>query len=203
MIGVDKAFRVLCSIQKPDGTEVQLDKRYVQADQGSDMNVISAGLVRHLHLDLHSLAEVGFKGLSMRTADHRDTVLHHWVWLRVIVEGIIREIRCFMAPEVTSITSTGETEYLSLILGLPWLYSVDALISIRQSTIMVDDASIGETVRGAVDPELVFYKDHNLLMYPKSVMTVPEKAEDVESSNSESSDSEDDLSNVEDPRQSF
>ncbi len=43
------------------------------------MNVISTGLVRHLSLELHSLSEVGFKGLSMRTADHRETILHHWL----------------------------------------------------------------------------------------------------------------------------
>lgn len=46
MIGNDKAFRIPCSIQKSDGSTVHLDKSYVQADQGSDMNVISNGLVK-------------------------------------------------------------------------------------------------------------------------------------------------------------
>lgn len=77
MIAMEKAFRFLCTILKPDGTTAVLDKKHTQADQGSDMNVISAGLVRFLALQLHSLEEVGFRGLSMRTADHRETILNH------------------------------------------------------------------------------------------------------------------------------
>ena len=170
LVEVDKAFRIQCTIYKPDGTVVVLEQKLTQADQGSEMNVISAGLVRFLGLHLHSLEEVGFKGLSMRTADHRETVLQHWVWLRVSVEGIVRDIRCFVAPELPHTTSSGEIEYLSLILGIPWLYSVDGQISVRQSRILVGDASIGEQVRAVTGPELVFCKDHNLLMYPKTAL---------------------------------
>ena len=204
MLGVDKAFRVPCTIHNQDGSEVQLDKHYVQADQGSDMNVISSGLAKKLNLTLRPLSEVGFQGLSMRTADHRETLLHHWVWVRVAVEGIMRDIRCFVAPAITNITSAGETEHLSLILGLPWLFAVDAIISIRQSSIMVGDTSIGETLRTVVGPELVFCKDHNLLMYPKSALAAPSRIEELESQDSSdsSSDGDDELSDVEDP-QSF
>lgn len=48
-----------------------------QADQGSDLNVISTGLATKLGLQLQSLDLVGFRGLTMRTADHKDTQLHH------------------------------------------------------------------------------------------------------------------------------
>ena len=78
MLGVDKAFRVPCVIVTPDGSTVPLDKRYVQANQGSDMNVLSTGLAKKLNLTLRPLSEVGFQGLSMRTADHRETLLYHW-----------------------------------------------------------------------------------------------------------------------------
>lgn len=111
------------------------------------MNAICADLVRYLGLQLQPLEKVGFKGLSMRTADHRESVLQHWVWLRLAVEGIVRDIRCFVAPELPHTIAAGHTEYLSLILGLPWLYSVDAHISIRQSRFMIGDTTIGETVR--------------------------------------------------------
>ena len=37
---------------------------------------------------IQALADIGFKGLSMRTADHRDTVLEHWVRLHVAVERV-------------------------------------------------------------------------------------------------------------------
>ena len=114
----------------------------------------------------------------------------------------MRDIRCFIAPEVTSITPTGETEYLSLILGLPWLFAVDAIISIRQSAIMVGDTSLGETRRTVISPELVFCKDHNLLIYPKSALAAPSRVEEVESQDSsDSSDNGDDeLSDIEDPK---
>lgn len=206
LVGVDKAFRVPSMIKKPNGAEVKLEKSQTQADQGSDMNVLSTGLVRMLGLPKYLLSDIGFKGLSMRTADHRDTVLQHWVWLHIGVEGIWRNIRCFVAPEVVAVTESGRAEYLSLILGIPWLYSVDASISIRQSTIFIGDRTIGEEVRGVVGPEMVFCKDHNLLMYPKAAMATPKglpeslpKATVIEldSSDSSSSDSEDDLSDIE------
>ena len=37
LLGVDKAFRVPCTIFNHDGSEVRLDKCYVQADQSSNM----------------------------------------------------------------------------------------------------------------------------------------------------------------------
>lgn len=75
MAGHDKAFRIPVKVTQADGKVVEIDKKYVQADQGSDMNDVSTGLAKTLKLDLHSPAEVGFKGLSMRTADHRETIL--------------------------------------------------------------------------------------------------------------------------------
>ncbi|KAF6238773.1 hypothetical protein HO173_003280 [Letharia columbiana] len=77
MIAVEKAFRIPSTIFKPEGTTMLLEKKYTQGDQGSDMNVVSMGLVRFLGLQLRLLEEVGFKGLSMRTADHRETVLEY------------------------------------------------------------------------------------------------------------------------------
>ena len=81
-----------------------------------------------------------------------------------------------------------------------------AHISIRQSTILIGDRSVGEETRSVVGPEMVFCKDHNLLMYPKSAMistkvdpkqwalpkaTVEEVSDSSESSE-ESSDEDDD-----------
>ena len=203
LVGSEKAFRVPSVVRKPKGEEVELEKGRTQADQGSDMNVISQGMVRFLGLELHLLSDIGFKGLSMRTADYRDTVLMYWVWLDIGVEGIWRKIRCFVAPEVVSVNEAGRAEYLSLILGIPWLYSVDASISIRLSTIFVGDRTIGEEVREVVGPELVFCHDHNLLMYPKAAMmqSLPQATVeeiDESASSSESSDSGDELSDIDD-----
>ena len=72
MGAVEKAWRwrVPCSVTNPHGGEVNLDRQYNQVNQGSEMSVISVGMVIHLDLAKRSLAEVGFKGFSMRTADH-------------------------------------------------------------------------------------------------------------------------------------
>ena len=210
LMGLEKAFRVPSVVRKPDGTEVKIEKSQNQTDQGSDMNVISQGMVNYLKLPMQLLSDLGFKGLTMRTADHRETELIYWVWLMIAVEGIWRNIRCFVAPEIASVAESGKSEYISLILGIPWLHSVDAHISIRQSAIFIGDRSIGEEVRSIVGPEMVFCKDHNLLMYPKSAMVstdariaakqraLPQAiVEEIEEESSESSES-DDLSEIED-----
>lgn len=97
-------------------------------------------------------------------------------------------------------------------MGIPWLYSVNAQLSIRHSKIEVGDPSIGETVREVVGLELVYCHDHNLLMYPNGVLadfmvarphhhrTPHVTVEEFDSSESSSSEeSEDELSDVEDP----
>jgi hypothetical protein len=171
------------------------------------MNVNSVGRTKKLGLALRSLEEVGSKGLSMRTADYRKTMLLHWIWLRVSIEGIVRDIRCFVAPELPHVDGHRRTEYMSLILGLPWVYLVDAKISIRESTTTVGDVRAGETVRDMIGPELVFCKNNNLLMYSRSVMVVPSPVtvedDTSSSSKSDSSDSESDVEEVRRPEVHF
>lgn len=111
-----------------------------------------------------------------------------------------------MAPEL--VTLSGETGYLSLILGIPWLWSVNAIIAMRDSKILVGDPSQGEAIREVTGPKLVFCKEHNLLMYPKSALAAGKaKANaayvETDSESSSSSDSEDDLSEVEDSKPPF
>jgi hypothetical protein len=77
---------------------------------------------------------------------------------------------------------------------------VNAFISIRKFKIIIDDVSIDETVREVIDFELIFCKNHNLLMYSKSVMIISKKNSIVENeSNSSDFDSfSDDLFDVND-----
>ena len=70
-----------------------------------------------------------------------------------------------------SVIESERSEYLSLIFGIFWFYSIDASISIRQFIIFIGDIFIGEQMRGIVGPEMVFCKDHNLLIYFKAVMS--------------------------------
>lgn len=118
------------------------------------------GLAQKLNLELLSLDLVGFRGLTVRTADHKDTPLQFWVWLEVGVQQLWGKVRCFVSPSLVNPLSSIGTEPLSLLLGIPWLYSVNAEISVRNSTIKIDDPSL-EEVRDVVGPELVFCNDHN------------------------------------------
>ena len=205
MKNADKALSIPAVVTKLDFTTIALQRAYVQADQGTNINVISQGLVRMLKLDLRPLSEIEFKGQSMRTADHRDTVLYYYVWPRLSVEGVQRDIRCFVAPEVITYTPKVEREYLCLILGIPWLWMVDARISIRGSRILVGATSAGETPRPVQGPELVFCEWCNLLIYHKDVISPPDRIEEGDASEDDDEDDdeddEDDPSDAEEPEQ--
>ena len=194
--GAEKAFRIPSTVKTGDGSDLTLEKKETQADQGSEMNVVSGAMVRKVGAKLRPLAEVGFEGLTMQTADHFEAMLEYYIGFDLCVEGIWRYVRCFVAPEVR-----GRPQEPRILLGLPWLYSVNAFISVRQSTIQIGDPSIGEHVRCITGPELVYHKDHNMIMYPKSIVrpvgTVTE-LDDSDSSDSSSDQSEDDLSDVDD-----
>lgn len=78
-----------------------LDRKYDQVDQGSEMSLILVGMVSHLGVAKRSLVEVGFKGLTMRTADHREPLLYYWALLTTTLSGIRHEVRCFVSPQLT------------------------------------------------------------------------------------------------------
>ena len=52
------------------------------------MNVISTAMAQKLQLPFHTLSSIGFAGITMRTADHVETPLFHWVELNTNVAGI-------------------------------------------------------------------------------------------------------------------
>ena len=64
MVGAEKAFRIPGTV-RAGRVETRLDKREIQADQGSDMNVMSAPMVRKLKLTPRRLSDIGFKGLTI------------------------------------------------------------------------------------------------------------------------------------------
>jgi hypothetical protein len=200
IIEMNKVFRISCFVIKSSDEIIALNKQYTQTNQKSDMNVISMNWARRLDLQLRDLAEMKFRELFMKTADNHDTILYHWVWVRVFVAEILRDIRCFVVSKIMQIIVVDQIEHLSLILRLSWLYSVDAFISIRKFKITIDDVTIDETMRKVVSFELVFCKNHNLLMYSKFVMTSSEKNSIVEDvfESSDSDFSENDLFDVND-----
>ena len=83
---------------------------------------------------------------------------------------------CLLRPSKLSVLAAFRIQLLrnsggfGPILGIPWLYSMDAKISVRRFTLAVGDITMGEEVREAIGPEMIFCKDHSLIMYPKSAM---------------------------------
>jgi len=86
--GKDKQYRLESQIRTKDNRVLDLPRDMTQADQGSDICVVSLGLVNYLKLTLHPLADIGFAGLSIRTADNRETMLHFWVTVVIGVAGV-------------------------------------------------------------------------------------------------------------------
>ena len=84
---------------------------------------------------------------------------------------------------------------------------MNVIIFIRDSKIMIENSSIDETLREVTESKLIFCKNHNLLMYSKSVLAMShvrvEEIDDSSSKEDENSNSEDDVSNVEDFKTSF
>jgi hypothetical protein len=77
MIDLNKAFRIPCSMVKSFDETIELNKQYTQTNQDSNMNVIFMNLTVRLRLHLRDLAEVGFRGLFMKTANNNDIILQH------------------------------------------------------------------------------------------------------------------------------
>ena len=168
IINKNKIFQISCFIKKTDETKIHLEKSYVQANQESDMNVISTDLIRQLDLNMHFLSKIEFQDLTMHTADHREMLLKHWIWLNVDVKDVWRSIQCFVTSELVILSR--KSDYLSLILDISWLWSVNAIIAMRDSKILIENSLQEEKIHEVTDLKLVFCKKHNLLMYFKSVL---------------------------------
>ena len=71
-----------------------------------------------------------------------------------------------------------------LLLGLPWLFSVNAIIHVRKSKITIGDPELGEQSTEIIGPELVHRADRFMLSYKRVQKWLAPKVE-AESSESE------------------
>lgn len=138
-----KAYQLPANIvcKNEDGTEVDVSMfmHEVTADQGSDINLITQGMVDQFGIQVHNLRQDGLTTVTMNTADGNEIPLRAWCRFRISVEGIEREVQAFVAD--------GTHETVHALLGLPWLYDVAALFDIRQSTLTIGDpAHDGERI---------------------------------------------------------
>ncbi|KAI1003103.1 hypothetical protein K3495_g5100 [Podosphaera aphanis] len=104
-------------------TRMAFQSGAVQAVQGSDLNLILNSLVKDLKLERRSMN--GLKGFSMQTADGWITPLNDFAVLVVRVGHVLWKIHAFIRPEIP-----GQPDSTNLLLGLPWLYSVNAILAI-------------------------------------------------------------------------
>ena len=88
------------------------------------------------------------------------------------------------------------------------MYSVNAVINIRSSSIQIENTTFHEVVRTVTESKLVFSEDHNLLMYSKSgfsrglepkkeVKLREDESEENDDFDDESDDFENNLSDIE------
>ena len=133
----EKAFRVPAVVKTQRSGDVirqiSLPAGTVQADQGSELNLISIGLVKAMHYKPLSLSSKGFSGLTMNTADGGSSALTHFVTFWLSVLGIWRKVNAFIHPYDREAAPKDP----QLLLGLPWLESVDAKIGVRDCRIEI------------------------------------------------------------------
>ncbi len=161
------------------------------------MNVLPYAFTSQLNIKLYSLAEIRFSGMSIKYADNRKTLLHHWVYLDVRIEDIQKRIRLVI---ISNIPEVSHSERLNLLLGIPWLFAVNVVISIRNSKIKVGDPTINEESKAIIRTELVFCKDHNFLMNPKAILTPASKLIKEADESDKDSNNSDNLSKVDEDK---
>ncbi|OJD23606.1 hypothetical protein ACJ73_05042 [Blastomyces percursus] len=166
----DKAFRIPAQIKVGDKV-IDLPRAVTQADQGSELNLVSEAFLRTYGIPKKPLSEIGYQGMSMKTATKVESLLHFWAEIDIAVEGIWRKVPCFVSssPKRTAIASN------DLLLGIPWLFDVNARMDIRRGALIIGDPEKGESRVIVQGPELVFAKGTNILMLPPRLLADTKK----------------------------
>ena len=79
--------------------QIDLSKKINQANQRSEMNVITSNLVRKLILNVMSLSQLEFQRMTMMTTNHKETNLTSFVCFDFISKEISKAIKCFVESE--------------------------------------------------------------------------------------------------------
>ena len=141
------------------------------ADQGSDVNIVYPKLVEFMSLTLYPVLKLGTRQLMMFTSDEASIPLTHWTKLNIKVSSLYRQVWAF--------TALRSFNPLALLLGLPWLKSMDAVIHIRKEAINIEDSGLRESWVSLRSPEVTKRESEAL--------TVPKLKEEVEESSKKSS----------------
>ncbi|OJD24486.1 hypothetical protein ACJ73_04154 [Blastomyces percursus] len=161
----DKAFRIPAQI-KIAGQVIDLPRAVTQADQGSELNLVTEAFLKTYMIAKKPLGDIGYQGMSMRTATKVESLLHFWAEVNVGVEGIWRKVPCFVSssPKTTTLASN------DLLLGIPWLFDVNARMDIRRGSLIIGDSEKQEPRVIVQGPELVFTRGTKILMLPPRLL---------------------------------
>ena len=139
--GQSRAFGVCVEIANLGGDKWHtIDREMAIADQGSDITIIYPPLPKLLGLKVYPVASLlkSHTKLVMNTAGVGSVQLTHWTCLKLKVAGVERDVWAFVSPALRP--------NMSLLLGVPYLASVDAKLHIREEVIELGDSSRGENV---------------------------------------------------------
>ncbi|KAI1007128.1 hypothetical protein K3495_g1091 [Podosphaera aphanis] len=167
--------------------QVKLKAGTTQADQGSDINIISDMLAKDIRIKPINIGPQ--KVLTMGTANRGTTQLHQYAEIKICVEDIWRTIQVFVRPPTVD-------DRPSLILGLPWLYDVNADIKIIKFQLKIWNRSKGEERKTIQTSDFKLAAHHKLsliLLTSKShnlLRALPVKSKPPLESSSEIEDSE-------------
>ncbi|RKF55806.1 hypothetical protein OnM2_086053 [Erysiphe neolycopersici] len=167
---------------------IRTRKDVAQADTGSDIVVISYGLIKYLNLPMKLLSENGFSGLTMNVANGTSSPLKYFTSFQINVLGISRHVEAFLRP----CNSSNEQEF-HLLLGLPWLHDTNAKIYIRDSIIKIGDPDRSEKMVQIQGPEFTQSSYHKLILHPKKPGNRDPRSNCSESSSDNGDDSESDF----------
>ena len=112
-------------------TKYALPDFHVKADPGSDLVIINPRLVKRLGLKVRPTSTLAPNCLSMLITNIDSTEFKSWFKFWVEVSGIQREMWAFVTPK--------NNFNVSLLLGLPWLQSVDVKLFIQKKEIHIKD----------------------------------------------------------------
>ena len=128
------------------------------------MNVISKSLWKQLKISRKRFSNIKFHKFIMRTVNFRNTFFKYWIEFLITISEIFRIIKCFVSFDVFISESTRFDHY-NLLLSVFWLFSVNAVIYIRESKIIIENSIQKELMKKIMKSKMIFCTEHILIMY--------------------------------------
>ena len=199
VMSMKKAYEISDSVIAKE-IRINLSKNVNQADQKFEMNVIISKLIRKLTLNVMSLSQLKFQDMIMMIVDHKETNLNSYVCFDFIFERILKAVKCFVRSKTYN-KWENIVDTFKLLLRISWLYSMNAMIFVQNSSIQIENSALKEISKFIESFEMCFHSDYNLLMYFRSVFFLKRfemKKNDSSSNKKKFKFFDDNLSNVDD-----